>query len=121
MATTSATERIVKLKKRKEWRVGRSIVDGRSRDGQIVWKGLVKGKGHTFLVRIGKDAARQVVGTSAEAVRELEKLRLELEGGTYTPPDRKIKFGTFLKKYYLPWKRPSLKPHTGSTRTRSCV
>ncbi len=73
----------MELKKRQEWRENQSIVDARSEAerGQIIWKGT-NGKGkNVFLVRIGKDASRQVTGSVEKAERALVTMETELRLG----------------------------------------
>ena len=102
----------MKFKRRQRWNEGRSITKGRSRGGQIILKKLGGSPGSdTFLVRIGKDASRQVTGRPADARTALRALRGELEDGSYVPT-RRTRFETFLEKAFLPHKRPGLKPKT---------
>lgn len=100
----------MKFKRRKHWKQGRSILEARSKGGQIIWKGEAPaGEGDVFLVRLGKDAARQVVGTKHDAEAELRRLELEVETEAFRP-GKTIRLDTFLEKHYLPAKRRTLKP-----------
>ncbi len=100
----------MKFKRRKNWKQGRSILEERSRGGQIIWKGEApEGEGDVFLVRLRKGAARQLVGTKHDAEAELRRLELEMETDTFRP-GKTIRLDTFLEKHYLAAKRRALKP-----------
>ena len=102
----------MEFKARLDWVEGRSIVRGRSSGGQITLKKFGDAPGQdTFLVRIGKDGARQVTGHPKNAKEALRELRVELKHEAYEPT-RTLRLGTFLESGFLPWKRLSVKPKT---------
>ena len=63
------------------------------------------------MIRIRKDAARQVRGRTADARKALRTLRGELKDGSYVPT-RTRRFDTYLREGFLPGKRPGLMPKT---------
>lgn len=102
----------MRFKRRRDWKQGRSISEGRAKGGQIILKRRGKEAGEdTFLVRIGKRGAKTVRGAREDAERTLEELRRNLEGGSYRPSSNLL-LGTFLERHFLPWKRLSVKPKT---------
>jgi len=102
----------MRFKRRRDWKEGRSITEGRSSGGQIILKAKGEQAGaDTFLVRIGRRGSRTLTGSRTDAEQALEALRTELENGTHVPA-KNVLFGTYLMEDFLIWKRPAVKPKT---------
>lgn len=105
----------MEFKPQKKWKVNCSVTEGRSKAGQIIYKGTVPvveigvdGKErtvtrHKFLVRYGKNAYDTVVGTTSDAREKLYALIAGVGSGEVLPRTG-TRVDSFIREEFLPHK-----------------
>lgn len=97
------------------WKEGQSIIKGRSKKGQVILKkklGTDATQRHRFLIRVGKDVSREIVGTKEEAFKELDELLFRRSVGVLPEPDSRMRLDTYFEKHFLPHKKKAVMPAT---------